>query len=168
MERYIKLIGMLLLVGCNSSNNSSTDSDESTTYIRIVSVTPETVTENVMTEFMIEVEYNLVGHEQGEISIGFNDEQEASHTIYIDHVVDTGYGTFGYKLEAIPIDYSPNGSFSVYANIVEYPHDTQYSPIDSDTHDIAVISSSVAARDSQVMKKTICYTDYGEQCVNYY
>jgi hypothetical protein len=166
MGRYIKLIGMLLLVGCNS-NNSSTESDDSTTYIRIVSVTPETVSENVLTEFNIEVEYNLVGHEKGEISIGFNDDQETSYTIYIDHVVDTGSGTFGYKLEANPVDYSPNGSFAVYANIAEYPHDTQYSPIDSDTYDIAVISSSVAARDSQVIKKTICYTDYGEQCVNY-
>ncbi|MEJ2619438.1 MAG: hypothetical protein P8163_04095 [Candidatus Thiodiazotropha sp.] len=167
MGRYIKLIGILLLVGCNS-NNSSTDSDDSKTYIRIVSVTPQTVSENEMTEFNIEVEYNLVGYEKGEIGIGFNDTQEASHTIYIDHVVDTGSGTFGYQLEATPVDYSPNGSFSVYAHIAEYPHDTQYSAIDSDTYDITVSSSSVAARDSQVMRKTVCYTDYGEQCVNYY
>ncbi|MET0066496.1 MAG: hypothetical protein ABW076_09140 [Candidatus Thiodiazotropha sp.] len=166
MERYIKLLGMILLVGCNS-NNSSTNSDDSTTYIRIVSVTPETVVENVLTEFNIEVEYHLAGHAQGEISVGFNDEEEASYRIYIDHVVDAGSGTLGYKLEASPVDYSPHGAFSVYANIAEYPHETTYSPIASDTYDLAVTSSSATGHDDQADLDTVCFTDYGTQCVKY-
>ncbi len=84
-----------------------------------------------------------------------------------DNPVDAGSGTLGYKLEANPVNDAPNGSFSVYAHIAEYPHEISYSAIDSDTYDIAVKSSSAAARESQIMRKTACFTDYEMQCVDY-
>jgi len=169
--KKVLIFGLLILcVGCSSGGDDRLQSGMSTNNITIKSISPTKAEEGVNTEFTVTVDYELVGFEQGEINIGFNIEELNKFSTVYDQVVSKGIGTITVKTFAIPVDYEPNGSFTVYANISEFPHPSTWTPLDSDFKDIEVtqiLGASVFQPLVVNESDLICYTDYGEQCIHY-
>ena len=85
-------------------------------------------------------------------------------------MISKGSGSLIIKTSATPFDHEPDGSFAVYANIIESPIPSPLVALDSDFKDIIVTqifnigpTKSMAIDTSDL----ICYTDYKEQCIQY-
>jgi uncharacterized membrane protein len=131
MKKYIGIVTVLILMVFVSSCYEPSNSAEYS--VSILSVSPDTaLIDGTVTEFTIEVEYSILNASQGEINIGFNDGDLINiFYIYDDLIVSEGSGTHTFIVTATAKDWL-EGDFEVYANIVEYPHSSSYSPKDTD------------------------------------
>ena len=136
MKKYIILITVLILLSFLSScGGEPTLPAEGT--ITILSVTPDIdLTDDTFTNFLVEVQYTLLNSSQGELDIGFNngDSINSYYMSSIDQIVTEGNSTYTFNVSVTTKDWLTDGDFKVYVNIVEYPHESSYSPLDSDTY----------------------------------
>ncbi|MFT6910201.1 MAG: hypothetical protein ACJAS1_006929, partial [Oleiphilaceae bacterium] len=170
MNKVFAFSLLAFCVGCSSGDGDPLQSEISTNNVEIISISPDTAEEGVNTEFTVTISYELVDFDQGEVNIGFNVDEQDSYTIIYDQVVSKGAGSFTAIISAVPVEYAPNGSFEVYANISEYPHPNTWTPLASDFKAI-VITQNMGATLFQSMDlddyNLICYTNYEEQCINF-
>jgi hypothetical protein len=170
MKKVFVFSLLAFCVGCSSGDGEPLQSEISTNNIKIISISPDTAEDGVNTKFTVSIDYELVDFDQGEVNIGFNvDEQDANIILY-DQVVSKGTGSFTATISAVPVDYAPNGSFGVYANISEYPHPNTWTPLASDFKNV-VVTQNVGTKLFKFMSideyNLICYTSYEEQCINF-
>lgn len=134
MKKYIIVITVLILLSFLSScGGEPTLPAEGT--LTILSATPDTgLPDGLSTVFTVEVQYSLLNSSQGELNIGFNNG-DAVNAYYIeaDHIVSEGNGTYTFIVTTAAKDWLAEGDFKVYVNIIEFPHPSPYSPLDSDT-----------------------------------
>jgi hypothetical protein len=125
----ILIITALVFSSCNTNQ-------ETTATISIISVTPDSgLTDATATQFTVVVDFTLTGSAQGEINIGFNNGSSINSYIMIsDKIVSDGSGSETFIITTDTKDWGVSGDFEVYVNIVEFPHESTYSPIDSDRH----------------------------------
>ena len=139
MKKYIIVITVLtLLAFISSCGGDPTLPAEGT--ITILSVTPDSgLLDNTPTDFTVEVEYSLLNSAQGELDIGFNngDSINSYYMSSVDHIVTEGSGTYIFNVNETTKDWGVEGDFEVYVNIVGYPHESSYSPLDSDWHTLS-------------------------------
>jgi hypothetical protein len=129
MILFCLVFPLAIFQACNSEGSAGN--------IKILSVTPNSgLTDGVAENFVVEVEYELSGSSQGELSVGFNTDFIDSFTLVISEtvIIDEGSGQHTFNPTNITAkDWSPTGDFKAYVNISEYPHDSSWSPLDSDT-----------------------------------
>lgn len=105
--------------------------------ISIKSVNPKNgLAPNVITEFTVLVEYELISCEKGELNIGFNNGDDITYCILTDRatiIVKKGWGRHTFKVSAKTKDWLGEGDFNVYINLSEYPHGVNWTPLDYDT-----------------------------------
>ncbi|MFT6265923.1 MAG: hypothetical protein ACJAWS_002076 [Oleiphilaceae bacterium] len=161
---------LILCVGCSSGGGDTLQSEIPTNNITIQSISPTSAEEGVNTEFTIEVDYQLVDFEQGEINIGFNIDELFRFSTTHTEMISKGSGSLIIKTSATPFDHEPDGSFAVYANIIESPIPSPPVTLDSDFKDIIVTQIfNIGPTKSMAIDASdlICYTDYEEQCIQY-
>ena len=133
MKKYIIIITVLILLAFLSSCGGEPALPAEGT-ITILSVTPDSgLPNNTSIAFTVEVEYSLLNSAQGELDIGFNNGGAINEYYMksIDHIVTEGNGTYTFNVNATTKDWGVAGDFKVYVNIVEYPHESSYSPLDN-------------------------------------
>ncbi len=106
--------------------------------ISIINVTPSSRLHNdVLTDFKVEVEYNLVGFDKAKLMIGFNNGDIIKKFFMISNVsfvVNEDSGKYTFNVNALTKNWETQGDFLVYVNISEYPHPSAWKPLDSDRY----------------------------------
>ena len=111
-------------------------------YIGIVSVSPDS---NLMPrytyDFTVRVEYTLATQDQGELNIGFNVNSPDSYSLIptASQIVNRGSGTYTFNVSSYVVDWGLDGNFGVYTNLSPYPHDSPWTPLDSDILELEVV-----------------------------
>ena len=129
----LTFIGILAISGCNGDNGI--ESDETGDTISIKLVTPDSgLKADIETNFIVNVEYELVSTDSGVISIGFNTLEVGRYPILTaaNTLVDIGSGEHQFNVTVVPIDWGAEGDFSVYVNLSEYPHTEVWKPLATD------------------------------------
>ncbi|MFT7371673.1 MAG: hypothetical protein ACI9T9_000349 [Oleiphilaceae bacterium] len=160
----------ILCLGCTSNEGDPIRSSSATSSITITSVLPLTVYEDANTEFTITIEYQLVDSDEGEIGVNFNLDGLSKFSPAKTEVISRGEDSITIKASAIPVIHEPNGSFAIFVSISEFPHLNPWTPLDSDTWNIKVtpkIGVSTSTPMTVDEPDIICYTDHGEQCIQY-
>ena len=113
----------------------SSDKESNPNYITIKSVTPSVaLQDNSETDFTIVVSYGLTKTAQGEINVGFNTGNAYNrYTITKKVIVDKGSGKMTIFAHAKVKNWAEIGGFKAYANLSEYPHPDNWTPLDYDT-----------------------------------
>ncbi|MCK4797004.1 MAG: hypothetical protein KAT05_06455 [Spirochaetes bacterium] len=131
----ISLLFSLIFIVCQppTDGNNSVETDS----IIITSVIPNSgLVDKENTSFTVIVEYNLGSSEYGELDIGFNNN-ESDINIYsmldVDKIVNKGSGNYTFEVFAIVKDWESQGDFEVFVYLSEHPHDSLWSPLESDT-----------------------------------
>jgi hypothetical protein len=136
MKSFLSILTSLTLLLCFSFTGRTATSPDT---IKIISVTPaQSVIRGVENEFTVEVEYNLVSEEEGEINLGFNSEKPQAFKMVDSYIVKKGSGTATLKAKVIPVDWGQRGKFMALVNLSKYPHDFRWNPITRDKQDITV------------------------------
>ncbi|RXG63195.1 hypothetical protein ES695_18405 [Candidatus Atribacteria bacterium 1244-E10-H5-B2] len=108
------------------------------TNISIINITPSSrLQDDVLTDFQVEVEYNLVGFDKAKLMIGFNNGDIIKKFFMISNVsfiVNEGSGKYTFNVNALTKNWETQGDFLVYVNISEYPHPSTWKPLDSDRY----------------------------------
>lgn len=130
---FLILIGLLAFFGCGEKN--ATDSEENGDAISIISVTPNSgLTAGILTDFVINVEYELISADSGAVMVGFNTGAGGGFTMISDAtaLVVKGTGDHQFKVSAVPKDLGDTDDFKVYVNLSEHPHGPSWTPLATD------------------------------------
>jgi hypothetical protein len=104
--------------------------------IRILSVTPSSgLVDGNSYDFVVEVEYELYSTPEGELNVGFNTAGVDVYAIVVSETVIVGEGAGQHTFSTTniqAIDWGASGDFKAYVNISEYPHESVWTPLDSD------------------------------------
>ncbi len=134
-KNFVCLLIVLLFVSCSSNGVNNAIPSAS---IKILSVSPSTgLVDDTLTEFQIEIEYTLINSSQGEINIGFNNDTLSTTYIGGDpfEIVE-GTHVETYTVTTITKYWSEDIHFTVYAGIINLPHESTYSALDSDYYEL--------------------------------
>lgn len=122
----VALVGVFSFFGCSTAEGVG-DS------ITIISVTPSSgLLPGVATTFVINVEYNLVSVDNGEINLGFNTDVVGTYKIVKEILVTKGSGQYQFNVTIVTKNWGSSGNFGVYVNLSEYPHGTTWTPLATD------------------------------------
>jgi len=125
---------IIFTFGCDTDENSGNNSEGT---ITIINVTPSSDLDiDTSYAFTVEVSYNLTSDNQGELNIGFN--TNSVNTFIMDTnskiiISSGGSGSHTFSVTATTKDYGVNGDFKAFVNIADYPHESTYMPLDTDT-----------------------------------
>ena len=129
----VVLVFGLVLTNCDNGTTKSSASTKDS--IKIISVDPsEGLTDLVMQEFKIIIEYVLVTQEQGEIMILFNFQNPDSYISIpgTNTVIDKGSGTLSFDVSSITKNWYSAGDFCVGVAMVPYPHPDSWDSLAGD------------------------------------
>ena len=130
----IVLVFGLVLVNCDNGTNNSNNSDKDS--IRIISVDPSgDLTDGILQEFKITIEYVLFTQEKGEISIlvTSNDTPNALKSIPETHtVIDKGSGTKNFDVTVLTKNWNSEGEFIIGAMLAPYPNINSFESLAGD------------------------------------
>ena len=129
------LIGMLIAFGCKKG--TPTDPGE-TTYpdtITIQSITPNSgLFHGIATAFVVNVEFELISSDSGEVMIGFNTNEVGRYQMLTaaSIFVAKGSGQHQFNVNVVTVDWGADGDFKVYVNLSEHPHGFSWTPFATD------------------------------------
>jgi hypothetical protein len=137
MRSFLVLIfvGALVLAisGCSGDNNTGPDKMDNTISIKLV--TPDSgLNADVVTDFVVTVEYELASVDSGELYIGFNSVEVGRYQMINDAtaLVANGSGEHQFNVTVVTKDWGTDGDFVVYVNLSEHPHESTWTPLATD------------------------------------
>jgi len=129
------LIGMLIVFGCKKETPTDPGGTTYPDTITIISVNPNTgLNAGVATPFVVNVEFELISSDSGEVMIGFNTNVVGSYQMLsaASEFVDKGTGQHQFNVNVVPVDWGADGDFKVYVNLSEHPHGITWRPFATD------------------------------------
>lgn len=147
---------MLLLLGCqDDGNNVSNGAVDDTTVaprtevladeeermmLEIRNLTPTTVIADEPVTFTFDVAYNLVGHAEGVINIGFNSWNAYSYAfLSTKAIVSEGKGVERFTVTVTPVKWEAPLAFKLNVSLSENPHPSSWQPLLTATREIEVV-----------------------------
>ena len=132
-----------------NTNNWSQDITSTTTkhayltkgegaQINILKVTPDNnLQPGTETTFTVEVEYSFSNLDEAILYVGFNNIVLDKYRIYGQQRIRENEGVYTFEVTVETKDWGAEGDFVAYANISEYPHPAEWSPLDSDVYPLS-------------------------------
>ncbi len=188
MRILVTAIIMLLLLGCqdgggNNIGNGAVDGttaeprtevladEEERMMLEIRNLTPTTVTADEPVTFTFDVAYNLVGHAEGVINIGFNSWNAYSYAfLSTKAIVSEGKGVERFTVTVTPVKWEAPLAFKLNVSLSENPHPSSWQPLLTATQEIEVVEgepqikrrSAISVAPAQPLSASIaeeCYED---------
>ena len=130
----VTLVGLLIVIGCGDDKSTSPEKPEDSIVIK--AVTPDSgLTPGVVTEFVVNVEYELASADSGEVGIGFNTDEVGRFLMIpaAEILVAKGSGEHQFNVSVIAKDWGGEGDFQVLVNLSEHPHGYSWTALAGDT-----------------------------------
>jgi hypothetical protein len=106
--------------------------------IAIKSVSPENLVEGQETEITVNVAYELLSREEGQINLGFNAGRGNGYRIVGSTLIKIGAGETVVRARIVPTRTGKLPFAKIFVNLSEYPHRPKWSPLAGDSHTVEV------------------------------
>ena len=129
----VTLVGLLTFFGCADKN--ATGPEENGDAISIKSVAPDSgLTPDIVTDFVVKVEYELSSADSGEVMVGFNTDEVGRFRMIksATALVIKGSGEHQFNITTVTKDWGVADDFKVYVNLSEHPHGPSWTPLATD------------------------------------
>lgn len=121
------------------STNGGSTNNIAKGEIKILSVTPDNnLISGSDTTFKVTVNYSFDGINQAIIYLGFNNEEVNRYSICDEKMVTEKSGQCTFLVTTKVKDWGSQGDFLAYANISQYPHPDDWSPITSNKFKLSI------------------------------
>ncbi|MBP7584849.1 MAG: hypothetical protein KBA61_12480 [Spirochaetes bacterium] len=140
-KSFFPFLAVLLLMPfitmCDLVNDN--DDPQSEGSVEITSVSPSAgLTNGASYTFTVQVSYSLQSESQGELTIGFNNDDSDINVCWlidgVDYIVDSGSGSHTFTVtNVVAKNWGTAGDFEVSVYLSEYPHGDTWEPLDSDS-----------------------------------
>jgi hypothetical protein len=128
------MVGVLAVFGCHDDKSTSVKKPVDTIVIR--SVKPDSgLDPGVVTNFVVDVEYELASADSGEVGIGFNTDEVGRFVMISDAkvLIAEGAGERQFNVSTVTRDWGETGDFQVLVNLSEHPHGPAWTALAGDT-----------------------------------